>query len=531
MIISNVIELLHKWWCEVGKQIQTCDLYLFGSAIYQNGELFDTTSSDLDLVTIIPDTIGNAIGRFNWLKILAENKASLELELLRLLKRRDSSNPIVSLIPITRTELYGDIHKSRVRDFFRSNSFIRLPDPVPFVGLAQAGTIPLDNDLIRQVLEFCQEIRNKHLTVSAIADFFPLEWKSSLDPIPKTVMRHAAQVANIALPQVKHDERFDLRVGLDHLTQYIFLKRHDDDLYRQLYNWISLRRGGRGDKQKADTLSHDMHLFLGEILFDLAVTAAKSEPTVISPESEPITATSLPTAFFIGMNGLLQGSKEEQLASFDEATLNMKWRTKPYFSLTLEEVLQIEGKLLGLATPTDPARRRARIDLLDRQRQLLKITDHLINGFQVLIFYQLLLFPSAETRADDIVLALSSYSLLCHDRFSYAASSFGGPLEAYNESLIGGPIPYKVTFGIPDRDLSAFLLESVGSSGLEGIMELAANNQPLLSIRQSLLAVHFVPQLVKEIVNRIDLGQDAIKNDDEHIDCACRLGNWYLGVH
>jgi len=80
-------------------------------------------------------------------------------------------------------------------------------------------------------------------------------------------MRSAAQLAHLETPNdvrkmitAVEDDRFDLRVGLEHITQYVYRRRHDDQLYRKLYEWISLRRKGRGDKSKAEILSPENHL-------------------------------------------------------------------------------------------------------------------------------------------------------------------------------------------------------------------------------------------------------------------------------
>jgi len=83
--------------------------------VYDNGATFEPAVSDIDLVAIFPSSLQNATDRFKWLRSISTQKVELELELVKLLKRRDTTTPIVSLLPVSRLEIEADIHKSRVR--------------------------------------------------------------------------------------------------------------------------------------------------------------------------------------------------------------------------------------------------------------------------------------------------------------------------------------------------------------------------------------------------------------------------------
>jgi len=63
-------------------------------------------------------------------------------------------------------------------------------------------------------------------------------------------------------------------------------------------------------------------------------------------------------------------------------------------------------------------------------------------------------------------------------------------------------------------------------------MHLASENQELLSMNQSLLAIHFVPVLIKNIVDSLKKDYSSVVIcDDKNIELACNLEYWQLGVH
>lgn len=571
MQLEQIFAHLRAWWIRVGQDIQTGPLYLFGSTVYKGGDQFNKVVSDLDLVTIIPPSLPSAIERTRWLENLLGHKLKLEQEMLVLLKRQDASEPIVSLVPITDLELEADVHKSKVRDFFRGNTFLLLGQEEvfskPMAGLHRAGTLNLSNDMVRQVLEYSQSIRNKFLGMSAIAECSLLTWSSNVEPAPKELMRHAALVASSELPVENAQERFDVNVGLGQLNSYIFLRRLENDLYREAYDWLTLRIGGRGDKDKAKELSPSLHLFFGEIMYDLAaasVTRSPTQPNAMRDDSGSLTrsahqhtdkasssalssnssaesvslqlatqredASLIPVKLRISSSGILEGAPEDVSASLEEASLNLKWRRKPYFDLVLAELNQAQATLTATSQKSDSMSRIARAKALDRKLQLEAIRPRLILGLQLLIFYQRIFFISEGSRVEDLSKAISSYTLLCLDPTA-EATHFGGPLVAYPIALIDRIRIHKIQFGLPNPVIANELLSGQKDSPKASWTWLAANNQSMKEISQSALATHFIPLLVRAIVNSGELGDDAVEASDEELAWLCHMQSWMVGVH
>lgn len=562
MQLEQLFAHVREWWTRVGQEIQTGPLYIFGSTIYKDGDQFDPDISDLDLVTVVPSHLTSAIERTRWLESLLQHKLNLEKDLLVLLRRRDAGEPIISFVPITHLELEADIHKSKVRDFFKCNTFLSLmPDAAdrgPVVGLPQAGIKSLSNDMVRQVLEHSQGIRNKFLALSAIADKPPLSWSSNIDPVPKELMRHAAQAACSQLPVEDAQERFDVNVGLVQLTSYIFTRRAEDPLYRRAYEWLTPRIGGRGDKGKVKELDPSLHLFFGEILYDLAAASVTwiqgqgteepegTESQDLKPPTVEGNSAALPSSnataskglqpadcisvtLLIGSNGLLEGDPADIRASLEEASFNIKWRLKPYFDVALAELDQVQATLVATSQMSDGMSRVSRTRALDRKLRLEAVRSDLILGLQLLIYHQRIFFPREDSRTEDLIVAISSYSLLCLDPTA-KATHFGGPLEAYPEVSIDQIRINKIQFGLPDPVLDELLGEQEDSIP-QSWLWLAANNQSMCRIPQSALAAHFIPLLVRFIVKNGKLGDDAVEASNEELQMLCEMQFWKVGVH
>lgn len=566
MQLEQVFAHLRAWWKSVGESIDTGSLYIFGSTIYKDGDQFDNDISDVDLVTVFPTNLRSAIERTHWLKSVLQHKANLERELLVLLQRRDAGEPIISFVAITQLELESDIHKSKVRDFFQRNSFLPLMpaaiDSAPIFGLPRAGTTSLSNDMVRQVLEYSQGIRNKFFAISAIALRSPLSWTSDVDPVPKDLMRNAAQAASLQLTVEHATERFDVNVGLGELISYTYSRRAEDPLYRQAYDWLVLRTGGRGRKEKAKELDPTLYLFFGEVLYDLAAASVSltqsqssqkhigAEPSELKPQSSNETSTvflsevksnGLPSksqgpaeahisvSLRIGPSGLLEGDPIEISASLEEASFNMKWRLKPYFDIDLVELDQLQVTLDATSKETDGVSRASRAKALDRKLRLEAVRSDLNLGLQLLIYHQRILFPNETSRTEDLALAIGSYSLLCLDPAA-VATHFGGPLEAYPEILIDQIQIKKIQFGLPDPVVDELLSVSKVASP-QSWLWLAANNQSMRKISQSALAVHFIPLLVHVIVKSGELGDDAAESSTEELQMICEMRFWKVGVH
>lgn len=259
---AAAIRLCKRWADRVTAEMP-CDIYLFGSAIYQSGEQFDAQQSDLDLVLLFHDT-PDATARVERLVQLRSLKAQLELEMVPTLHRTNCQEPGVSVVPLSIVELQANIHKSGARRFFDRNIYLSLATELESVGLPNAGTMSIADEA-RQALEYVQNVRNRFLAVGAngtggIAPF------DGVDPLPKSLARVAAQLT----PDPDVGAWYDTRFGLEYLCEELSRRRSESEAIGHLYRKISIRRGGRGKKRP---LSDKDQLLLAEILHDRAASA------------------------------------------------------------------------------------------------------------------------------------------------------------------------------------------------------------------------------------------------------------------
>jgi len=232
-----------------------------GSAIYKDGEQFDSQSSDIDIVAIFPEPPTGAIARVTFLQRLKEHKATLELEMIPALSRLSCTEAGSSIVPITQFELKTNIHKSAVRHFFTKNIFYDLTNKKQIIGIPNAGTLTL-RDENRYAIEYVQRVRNAFLAISANGSGGMDAYKGP-DPLPKELMRATAQ----AWTEVPQGEWYDTRHGLDSIFENLKSRQAEHSDIGDLYERVSVRRGGRG--QKLD-LSPADQLLLTELLFDQA---------------------------------------------------------------------------------------------------------------------------------------------------------------------------------------------------------------------------------------------------------------------
>jgi len=262
------IKLCRTWADAVTAEIPS-DVYLFGSAIYRDGDQFDAQLSDLDLVVLFKEDLV-ATKRVERLARLLKHKERLELQLIPTLQRTNCVEPGVSLLPISELELQANVHKSGARSFFERNIFLDLKTKQQSLGLPNAGVVALPDDN-RQALEFSQKLRNQFLAVSAngtggISSF------SGPDPLPKSLARVAAQL----VPNVEVGEWYDTRLGLDFLYGELTRRRDESSGLQALHRAMSVRRGGKGRRRP---LTGKDQLLLIEILSDLA-SAVQLEPMI-----------------------------------------------------------------------------------------------------------------------------------------------------------------------------------------------------------------------------------------------------------
>ncbi len=246
------------------------EIHLFGSAIYKGGEQFDRHTSDLDIVAIFAPELC-AVDRVRQLISLQTSKASLELRIIPALGRASCIEPGVSVVPITPFELKANIHKSGARHFFDRNFFLDLRTGNESLGLPKAATVSVPDEN-RYALEYVQKVRNTYLGKAAdLGGGLPLY--GGVDPMPKALLRFAAQLNADAAD----GEWYDTRQGLELLYDKLRERRLEDKLFRDLFDRVSVRRGGRGLRQP---LSDVDQLLLGEVLYDIAA-AVHVEDVVI----------------------------------------------------------------------------------------------------------------------------------------------------------------------------------------------------------------------------------------------------------
>lgn len=255
----DAIELCRVWAHELAKETP-CDMFLFGSAIYESGDQFDAQQSDLDLVVLLEQEL-SATERVDLLVGLKKMKAKLELRMVPALHRTNCQEPGVSVVPITKTELVANIHKSGARRFFDKNIYLNLGTDKQTIGLTGANTsfIP---DEGRQAIELTQKTRKNFLSIGA-NETGGIEPFTGEDPLPKALARSAAQL----VPDVAAGAWYDTRFGLEFIFEELRKQRSDSPRLESLYRKLSIRRGGRGRNQPLDDCDQ---LLLAEILYDCA---------------------------------------------------------------------------------------------------------------------------------------------------------------------------------------------------------------------------------------------------------------------
>jgi hypothetical protein len=283
---DEIIKLIKKWKEEVSKDIEIDTIYLFGSAIYLDGRMFKASKSDLDLIILIPENLKDALGRKNWLHKLKVKKEQLEKEVLFLLKKTDTNEQIVSIVPISKLELNFNIHKGETRNFFEINEFLNINDETVFKGSEYFTFKECKNEFVIQVLKSVQKARNSYLTNSAMIDYQELQWKGD-DIIPKPLAREAAKIASFSEENYTTGDELNTSFGCDFIKQNLKSKRNIEE-FLDLYTWIDDRSGGRSNSQEKDILTQEKHLLLYEFLYDLTILSMNKIINDKNPEIQPV---------------------------------------------------------------------------------------------------------------------------------------------------------------------------------------------------------------------------------------------------
>lgn len=538
MQIEKVNGVLKEWKNKVEKDIPLTHVFLFGSSVINDGFLFDDNTSDIDLVVVMPQTLTNAVERTEWLKKLKEHKANLELEFVKLFKRNQTKKPIVSVIPITQKELNSDVHKSGVRDFFRDNEFSNIETAEKFIGLTKDENLIEIEEIVRNLFEFSQNIRNKYLAIGFVQDKHSLDWQSSEEVAPKELIRTSALAAYVENGKKNREEKTDLKIGLSHLQFYVYSRRHENQLYLKLNDWLAKRLLRKGEQPNLDNTDY---LFISEMIFDMAlslipvVKSNKDREGQFKSKASVDTAKSIETNFYIGTNGLITGKEEDIEKEIVNAGVNLAWKTEPYFQIELEEI-----NLLQQQIDKNPKDGKA----IDKLRKLKLIQKDLMEGYKYIIYYQNYFFKGSDNILADILTCLRKFTLtrfanvLLDNNYKGVEEGF---LEAYiydygnlNERFPKVKIKGVLKFGLPTKQLNNYLKsnKALAEKGKDvDYMTLAAHNQPIRTLNTNLLANFFVPLLVQRLVeSHVDPTSEDMEIDKFNNEFT-NLHFWSFGVH
>lgn len=525
MIKEEVFITTAKWAQEVKSQLGADKCYVFGSLIHRDGEQFDPISSDIDLVVIIPENIRSEVQIVEWLEKLKQYKQNLERDLFVLLRRNNPNEPIVSVLPVTQEELFFDIHKSKAPSFFSGNKFKCLFTNTVHDGIEGSNVKELDSQLIKQVIEFCQKNRNEFLSNTIHSDLSLLEWKSDDDVLPKPLMRYSAMISDEASDEP--DNKFDLQIGLDHLYNAVYVRRHEHSWFKEVHNWLSVKRRARGDNSKVDLLPQISHLFLSEVLFGLAKNLKEtnivrhefSDSTI--PDKNIVEVEAETAEIIISEEGDVPYTDEELFAFIEQSTVNMKWSLKPYFSIQIPEFIDLSKKLDEFNAQS-ASEKIERAKLFDRYKRLENIKKEIEKGIEILIWNQNLLIRSLDNKRECLNTSLRQFVRLCYELSLIRASRYGGLLVCYhptNYSEFG-------TFGfsIPQDTLETFFAKNK----IDGIMHLAAENRFVDELQPETYSLHFVPLLIKHGVDKIL--KDEISEETLQEGMFFNITAWKFGV-
>jgi len=166
------------------------------------------------------------------------------------------------------------------REFFAKNRFVGILDKSEYEMLGPENRSKCDR-LVAACLGFTQKTRSQFLAVCAngrptIIDF------DGEDPLPKPLMRAAAMAASGKMRNPEQGAEYDIKVGLDLLSDYLYVNRHNSKRLRKLQELIAERRGARG---LGGPISAKDQLLLAEVVYDYAIIG-------ITPRDSSSTQTS-----------------------------------------------------------------------------------------------------------------------------------------------------------------------------------------------------------------------------------------------
>ncbi|MBV7539081.1 hypothetical protein KW842_25255 [Duganella sp. sic0402] len=272
LLIEKVLAKLKEWAVDTHQKIDSGGIYVFGSVIRRGGVQFDNRS-DIDLVIQIPAQMKTSSERVEWMENLHEQKQSLELALMSLLKRTDASEAICSVVVVSELDIEANVHKDGAIGFFSENIFLDLLTDVAHNGLPTVRKETKLQRLIIECLKFTQKKRNIFLAVSPNGTEKLSNFEGP-DPIPKDIMRYAAMARQLEKPSTIHGAETDIQRGLDYLTHHLYEFEMVNEAYQKLHDVVSVRRGARGE---SNSISPLQQLLLTDIIVGAAIEAHDKE--------------------------------------------------------------------------------------------------------------------------------------------------------------------------------------------------------------------------------------------------------------
>ncbi|MRG98619.1 hypothetical protein [Polyangium spumosum] len=268
--LSKLVLHALKSWASDTRIGSIGTVYAFGSTVNSSGKQFDQRVSDLDVLIVArTDFAAHPVRRLEVSENILAEKLKLEIMLMQLLQRKDASKPITSVILAAEEEVRLNIHKSTPDGFFTRSVFfnIETDKAEPF---SSQWLWDLDRPRALGALNCiaaAQGHRNAFLGVSANRTMMVEDWDSSTDPLPKPLARLAAQLRH-CIKNSKTGQEFDVNRGLDYLTELLGRDVEEHPSLVELRDWLSVRRGGKGDRTP---LTPRNHLLFHELLYQEAM--------------------------------------------------------------------------------------------------------------------------------------------------------------------------------------------------------------------------------------------------------------------
>ncbi len=245
--------------------------FIFGSLINRDGRHFvpqGSMASDVDLVLTFKDEIDTVLARAEALKRVRNIVRYLEHETATVLNRA-TSEPIYSILPLTRYEIYQCIHKGHDPKLFMSNLFLEV---VSRQRIDDGLVSYVDYDYHYENLEafsairLCQSYRNKFLRGDQYGHLAQGDFVGET-VFPKEIMRASALLCFASGPKDDESFRTDLEEGQIYLLERLQELRGQSQEFKKLFDKVN---GRNFIQTESKPLSPDDMLLIHEAMFDHA---------------------------------------------------------------------------------------------------------------------------------------------------------------------------------------------------------------------------------------------------------------------